>query len=208
MSFTAQVLAEQAQLRIDDTIISTVPTTDETSFILNCLNDFQDEIVEKMPLVKTSTNITAVADTWTNLPTDFIRIYKYKEDGQEHTYITLAAVEYTGSYNIRTFGSTPQIKFPAAGTYTVMYEYVPTRLIALTGATGTLALHDYIGIVAVDYLAWQRIKTINATAEGVDYIPSERTLEQTYKNNKANKLRKLLKPNNQPETIVDAYGGF
>jgi hypothetical protein len=201
---TSLELAQIAQLKIEDSIVSSTPTTDETNFILGHINDFIHDIAHEMPPITTSADITATADTWTSLPTDFIRLYRYNDDTEiNRVYITLDDVEYTGAYYLRVYGSTPQIMFPASGTYNVVYEQSPARL---TSLSSEVTVHPYLAPLGADYLAWKKIESVNATAEQVEYYMEEQRLEQAYLQRKRQRLDRLLKPSNAPAQVMPLWG--
>lgn len=197
---TPQNIAEKAGRLIDDELLSTVPTTDETNFVLDILNEFQEDIAEAICPVGTSSNIVvADVDTWYSLPTDFIRLYV---DKLNYT-ITKDAVKYTGSYEIRRRGEGYQIRFPQTGTYTVDYEKPPTTLTALNQS---LTMHPLLQSTGAYYLASKYLSAQeNATATFSDRILSPDELMQQYQAKKGKAILKLTNPSGQPEQVINVY---
>ena len=74
-----------------------------------------------------SENIVAVADTWHNLPSDFIEATEILKDGKPY-WGKFYGQDYQGDYDIRN----GQIRFPYPSIFTVYYVRRPAAIAVLT----------------------------------------------------------------------------
>ena len=135
-----EILALAAENYLEDEDV----TASFTAFGLNAINDILQLELPWEAIPEAQTDITAVADTWASLPSDFMEIIEIEYDD----------AFYTGGYDKRntivTGAFVQQIKFAEAGVYTVYYKQLPTRIATAGAGASTPAIHPaYHPVLAI-----------------------------------------------------------
>jgi hypothetical protein len=174
-------IASRAGRSIDESV-------DEQGFIVDTLNEFQEDIAEKLFPVGTVT-INAVANTWYDLPDGLIKLY-IDEDGSygiTKDGVTVPLFEFRERY------PKCQIKFRETGAYEVVYERTPTELTALTDSPD---MHPYLHSLGVLFLA-SRYKSMDD-----DENADAQRLMQEYEVKKRQRIAKLKNPSGDSGRVV------
>ncbi len=141
MSFTPKTARLKAEKLIDEEI-------DETDSY-NWANDFLlHELDTQLWPRKTQAYSSVTADTWYELPDDFVNVTDEgvtNDDDEEYA-------DYTVSGR--------HLKFEDADTYTLNYRATPALLTAEEGATGTIDLPDLFILPLAEYQCF-RFKTMD-----------------------------------------------
>ncbi len=119
---TAQELANKANTLHDVDI-------DDPLFIKEATNDFQDDLANKTRLL-VDLSLTVTADTWTDLPTNFIGVETVELNSEEY-------------YDYEIKDTIPRkIRFPEAGTYLLTYSRTPNKITDIN--TSQVDAHPYL----------------------------------------------------------------
>ncbi len=135
---------------------TTIPNTEGIEWVNACLDDIGlDGGVEG------SGDVVAAADTWVSLPAGAVRVLEIRSGG----------IAYGGTYEIRN----GKIRFPVAGTYTVYFAKMPSRVTAVTDTPDVLpAWHPAIPYyVAYRYRLWKRSDDPNAAELWAQYVAAK-----------------------------------
>jgi hypothetical protein len=154
-------------------------TIDDTNFALDVLNEFQEDIAETLTPIGTAT-ITATADTWYDMPTDCIGLYK--DDGGYYVTKDGVAVE---TFEFRELYPKRQVKFYESGTYDILYEKSPSELLIMAQEPN---MHPYLHGLGALFLA-ARYKSIDD-----DENEDVQRLMNEYEMKKRQRIGKLLHP--------------
>jgi hypothetical protein len=152
----------------------------DEDFIVTVLNDFQDDIAEKLTPVG-ATNINATANVWADLPEDLIALHidEGGNCGVSKNGVTVKVFEFRELYPKR------QIKFYETGTYEVQYDRAPTEITDVEESPDT---HPYLHSLAVLFLA-SRYKSMDDD-ENQDAL----RLMQEYEQKKKKRIGILMHP--------------
>ena len=88
--------------------------------------------------------VVVTADTWYNLPVDFIEETEITKDGVPY-WGKFYGVDYRGDYDVRN----GQIRFPYAGTYVVYHIRRPAVIAAITDTPEVNTVFHYCGSIYV-----------------------------------------------------------
>jgi hypothetical protein len=152
----------------------------DEDFIVTTLNDFQDDIAQKLAPVGTVT-INAVANTWTDLPADLISMH-IDEDGN---YCVSKSGTVVKVFEFRELYPKRQINFCESGAYEVLYDRAPTEINDITDSPD---MHPYLHGLGKLFLA-SRYKSRDDD-ENTDAL----RLMQEYETKKKQRIGVLMHP--------------
>lgn len=195
---TPKQLAYKAGRMIGErkSMLADPPKIDQAEFVLETLSDFISDIANDIKPIAELT-LTVTANTWLDLPSDFIALYRPSGS----VIMTKDGQTYCGEFETRLIGFKTQIKFSQSGEYTIKYEQSPTTLSDLET---DINMHPYLIDLGAIYLAWKYL--IEEASE--DTAGTIIELQNRYLAERGKRLADVKNPSGEPHKIRDVYWGL
>lgn len=176
---TPQELAQQAERQYKLKLLSATPTAAEISFVLDCVNDFIDDISEMWQPVGEIIIVVDDINAWNNLPGDFIGVKNITKDGLFYDEV-----------EIESSCPNSQIKFNETGTYKLRYYKHPGRVAALSSEIGLPAWLASLGVMYIAAVKKARDDGYQSPGES----PDAQIIFAEYRSKKNARISELKRP--------------